>query len=167
MVLRYGNLVWSSLLQAPCPLATMWDGSLSVLFSFPILRVGMKTRYASSLESYVFLFPLPVPSASHCGLSDMFVLSRQCLFPLPWQLFGIRVLCPCPVPCVVLWAQVRRHSDCLLAVGSRAGLRGGAAAVCYVAVPPVESGAVPVCLGPFRGFFLGWRSLRPIWSLGK
>ena len=144
-----------------------WDGSLFVLFSFPILRVGMKTRYASSLESYVFLFPLPVPSASHCGLSDMFVLSRQCLFPLPWQLFGIRVLCPCPVPCVVLWAQVRRHSDCLLAVGSRAGLRGGAAAVCYVAVPPVEFGAVPVCLGPFRGFFLGWRSLRPIWSLGK
>ena len=55
----------------------MWDGSLSVLFSFPNLKDGMKTRYVSNLESYAFLFPLPVPVFRYFLWTPRYVWDEQ------------------------------------------------------------------------------------------
>ena len=85
------------------PFGNQGMAALFLVF-LPLSLSGDEISLSSSLEFFIFPLSFPVPSACLCGLSDMFVLSKQCLFPLPGQLFGIRVLCPCPVPCMALLA---------------------------------------------------------------
>ena len=103
-----GILVWSFLLQAPSPLATMWDGSLSwprlpvqqlrlagwfltgLCFPFPNLRDGMKTCFrlqfhrsfmpSSFLCLSLLLQLVPVDSQIRLGL-----VGWDCFHPHGWS----------------------------------------------------------------------------------